>query len=82
MRQVVGIEFQSKRPKNFQGRWKKGYKLVTALVMDGGKLDEAQFELDAPQCITSSRTAPPAMTAITAATATAAGLSSAESRSK
>ena len=45
MRQIVGIEFQARKPKNVQGKWKKGYKLVTALVMDGGKLDESQKAL-------------------------------------
>ena len=45
MRQIVGIEFQARNPKNVQGKWKKGYKLVTALVMDGGKLDESQKAL-------------------------------------
>ena len=37
VRQIVGIEFQARKPKNVQGKWKKGYKLVTALVMDGGR---------------------------------------------
>ena len=45
VRQIVGIEFQSRKPMNVQGKWKKGYKLVTALVMDGGKLDESQKAL-------------------------------------
>ena len=45
VREINGIEFQSRKPKGFQGRWAKGYKLVTALVVDGGKLDDSKEAL-------------------------------------
>ena len=41
VRAIIGIEFQSRKPEDCKGMWTKGYKLVTALVMDGGKLDDS-----------------------------------------
>ena len=46
VREINGIEFQGKKPKGFQGKgWKKGYKLVTAEVVDGGRLDDSKEAL-------------------------------------
>ena len=45
MREIVGVEFQSRRPKNNSGRWAKGCKLVTGKVDEGGAADDSKDAL-------------------------------------
>ena len=42
VREAIGIEFQKKK----QGKSKKGYKVTTALVVEGGEVDDSDDMLE------------------------------------